>query len=145
MSSLDPPTAGDSPSRSHPLARDPLMKIASPDIRGELAGGPFPGCPETDDSETVPQKRNKKRKQSEQERPAAPPNPSAQPEGGGFCKKGCSAVDSNIKEGVEEDASGSAARRGGQNCKRKWRRKHAQPAKAVQPLEVCSSGVLVHL
>jgi hypothetical protein len=149
MSSLDVPTARDSPSGSHPVARGPLIVPqpheggASPDIPGELAWAPFAGCSEMDVSDSVARRRDKNRKQSEQERPAHPAKPAAQVQSGGSCEDDRSAVDSNIKEVVEVGDSHSAARRRDKNRKRNWRRKHAQPAKAAQPLGVCSSGVSV--
>jgi hypothetical protein len=149
MSSMDAPTAGDSPSGSHPLAGGPLIVPqpdgggASPDIPGELAWAPFAGCLEIDDSYSVARRRDKNRKQSEQGRPADPAKAAAEPQGGGCCEDGRLAVDPHIEEVVETDDSDLVAQRRDRNRNRNVRRKHAQPATAGQPLGVSSPSVSV--
>jgi hypothetical protein len=148
---MDAPTVGDTPSRSQPLARDPLIMPqpdgggSSPDILGELAWAPFAGCPEIDDSDFVARGRDNNRKQNEQGRPAYPAKAAAEPQGGGSREDGRLAVDTHINENVTMDDADSAARRRDRNRKRNARRKHAQPAQAAQPLGVCSPAVSVLL
>jgi hypothetical protein len=146
---MDAPTVGDTPSRSQPLARDPLIAPQpdggglSPDIPGELAWAPVAGCPEMDDSDSVARGRDNNRKQSERGRPANPAKAAAEPQGGGSRKDGRLAVDPHIKEGEETDGPDIAAQRRDKNRKRNARRKHAQPAHAR--LGVCSPAVSVLL
>jgi hypothetical protein len=151
VSSMDALTVGDTPSRSQPLARDPLIAPqpdgggASPGIPGELAWAPFAACPEMDDSDSVARRRDNNRKQSKQAGHADPAKAAAEPQCGGSREDGRVGVDPHIKEGVETDDSDIAAQRRDRNRKRNGGRKHAQPAQAAQPVGVCSPAISVPL